>query len=325
MRGAGNAYLILIIALMIIAAFMFMGGNFPAQVPPPHGAAVTIAPPNKSEEQKNLQLYTFGYITAAPPQPTQPYGPCLPFDDNGVKVAPTCHCIDASVVCKGGKAFDDQGNALTGAIGHPPLPVSNLCGSHLAPTDGRFCVAKPVIYLYPQKPTNVTVKVETSGKIVVSDPLYPQDGWNNVLADPSGTLLYQGKQYSELFYESEVGEFQKPKKGILIQTKQLSEKLNSILDQLGLVGHEKQEFLDFWVPKLQALHAPYIFFSILDKSEKEKLDRVMISPTPDTNIAFIAYFKPITDPSRYDSSLILPPKPERVGFVSVEWGGSLDK
>jgi hypothetical protein len=287
----------------------------------------------------NLQLYWFKVPTQPPSPPPGISVPvsgspsrlplCALDDDNGINVPTTCQCMDLVITCKNGVAYNDDGTVFEITAPNvdyagPQEHLQTLCkGSVIAPTDGRYCIAKPVVYLYPEAPTLVDVRVESEGEIVVSDPLYPENGWKNVLAHPDGTLFYQGKQYSELFFETEVNDIKKPEKGIIIKTAQLEEKLDGIVDQLGLIDHEKREFLEFWVPRLKALKSPYIFFSVLDKAEKERLDKVIISPNPDTVIEFIAYFKPI-ETLDYDNSLQLPPKPKRVGFVSVEWGGSLD-
>lgn len=317
----GTTLLVLIIGLISLVAFFLVGGDF-SNNSSTGTEEVAIVTPKPNAAKSNLQLYTFGYVT-----PTIPIKKsCGPLDDDGKLQPPGCKCIDLVVNCKDGKATDDSGKPFTIPRGNEPEKLKagqNPCGTYIAPGNGRYCVAKPVIYLYPTSPTLVNVSVVSSGKIVVSDPLYPQGGWKNVLAYPNGNLVYQGKKYVELFYESEVGEFKKPEKGIIIKTDQLTVKLDGILDQLGLIGSEKKEFLDFWVPRLQALNSPYIFFSLIDKSEKDKLDKVSIMPVPDTTIEFLAYFKPINTLD-YDNSLQLPPKPQRTGFVSVEWGGSLD-
>jgi hypothetical protein len=235
---------------------------------------------------------------------------CSAADDSGSAVNGNCYCPDLTVTCKNGVGYGANGGLYPGV---------NPCGSNEAPGSGRYCVEKPVIYLYPQAPTLVNVQVITAGSVVVSNPQYPVDGWKNILANPDGTLQYEGEYYSELFYESSVNTFQQPQEGITIPTNQLSEKLNGLLDQLGLIGHEKQEFLAFWMPRLEALNSPYIFFSILDPSTKANIDTVSISPKPDTQIEFIAYFKAVSVLAI--NTLELPPTPERKGFVSVEWGG----
>jgi len=188
---------------------------------------------------------------------------------------------------------------------------------------GNNCIYKPVIYLYPTVPTDVNVQVVTSGSITVSDPFYPVGGWKHVLAYPDGSLEYQNKRYTELFYESSVNTFQKPDQGFVIPKDKLAENLDALLSKLGLIGSEKKEFISFWQPRLEALNSPYIFFSVLSSSAKGTVDHVEISPKPDTQIQFIAYFKPIAT-STYGSALTLPPTPKRVGFTSVEWGGVID-
>ncbi|HVA96590.1 MAG TPA: hypothetical protein VND99_02960 [Candidatus Acidoferrales bacterium] len=321
----GTFFTYIILGLLLVGGFVFVGG-IPTHTSPTSGNQVIIVTPTQEASKKSLQLETFGYvtITPTPPIPAAPKKMCGPTDDNGKLVSADCKCIDASVVCKSGQPYDDYGNPLTGSIGDPPLPVYRICGTYLAPGDGRYCVAKPIIYLYPEHPMLVSVTVASTGHIVISDPTYTQNGWQNILANPNGNLLYSGKQYSELFYETDVTTFEKPKKGIIIPTNKLKTTLGDILDRLGLQGNEKKEFLSYWLPKLQSLNTPYIYFSLIDKSVKDKIDNVIINPQPDTQIAFIAYFKPITDTSSYDNTLTIPSTPVRKGFVSVEWGGVID-
>ncbi len=235
---------------------------------------------------------------------------CSVVDNSGKAASGSCYCPALQVTCKNGIGYGANGKLYPGV---------NPCGTKAAPGSGRYCVEKPVIYLYPTVPTLVAVQVITSGSVVVSNPYYPTDGWKNILAKPNGALTYNGKDYSELFYESSVNTFQQPHLGLTIQTNQLSEKLSILLDRLGLIGHEKKEFLSFWLPRLEALHSPYIFFSILNPSAKADIDTVAISPKPDTQIAFIAYFKAVSQPT--NDTLQLPSTPKRYGFVSVEWGG----
>lgn len=319
--GAGNILVMGIVLLMVGAGYTMTGGVAPndKNIGTEQVQIVTPVPQSK---KSNLQLETFGYATPAPT--VKPL--CAPNDDNGVLVTDACQCLDLTIICKNGKGTDLNGNPFQIPKGDEPNGYKagqDPCGTKIAPNDGRYCVAKPVIYLYPQSPTAVDVQVVTSGQIVVSDPHYPQGGWRNVLATPEGTLTYNGKQYSELFYESSVNDFQKPEQGITIAKAQLPQRMSAILDKLGLIGKEKQEFLDFWLPKLQALPSPYVYFSLLDTSAKASVDKVTINPKPDTQIAFIAYFKPV-DSADNGTVLQLPATPQRVGFVSVEWGGTID-
>lgn len=187
-----------------------------------------------------------------------------------------------------------------------------------------WCLYKPVIYLYPTTPMRVDVAVATTGRIVISDPLYPGGGWKGVYAHPDGTLQYKNAFYHELFYETDVKTLTPPQTGYVITTSHLTEELSDFVSKMGLIAEEKQEFLDFWVPKLQSYNKPYIMVSLIPSTQKDTIDRLAISPAPDTLIQFTAYFKPL---DTYISlpSFQFPHIPNRKGFTVVEWGGTIDE
>lgn len=187
------------------------------------------------------------------------------------------------------------------------------------------CIGKPVIYLYPKVPTIVDVLLTIPGRIYISDPVYPKEGWLNVLAFPSGQLLYNGKSYNELYYESEIADVAAPSNGIVLPTPLLRPLLAAYTTQLGLIEREREEFLDYWLPQLEATKKPYILFSILDQKEKERIDTVAITPKPDTFIAFIAHFTPLDKPIDIEPLKLPSTIPSRVGFTAVEWGGTIAK
>lgn len=45
------------------------------------------------------------------------------------------------------------------------------------------------------------VGVKVGADVTVYDPLYPVDGWRDVLAQPDGRLTYQNQNYGSLFWE----------------------------------------------------------------------------------------------------------------------------
>ena len=62
--------------------------------------------------------------------------------------------------------------------------------------------AKPVIYLYPEQETTVSVSLDYAGTLTATYPAY-EDGWR-VTAEPDGTLYDEsGNEYSYLFWEGE--------------------------------------------------------------------------------------------------------------------------
>lgn len=283
-----------------------------------------LAPPSPTDlaQGDNLQFKNFKVPTPAPTG--NPGNPCK--HDTGGQADPGCECPQYLVTCQD-KQCTNFVNPNTPV--YPPMSCDQVghawCSiPQLAPTDGTFCIGKPVIYLYPTEPTIIDVIIKTSGDIITSDPLYPTGGWQNVLAYPNGMLFYNSKWYKELFYESEVHDFRKPTAGITLQISHVRPTLSLILAQLGLNEAEATEFLDFWVPRLESLHSTYIFFSLIENDEKQRLDHVIITPTPDTMIEFIAYFKPLKSPFA-GQALVLPKRPPvRKGFTAVEWGGTID-
>ena len=61
--------------------------------------------------------------------------------------------------------------------------------------DQEAVSAKPVIYLYPEEETQVTVKLDYAGELTCTYPAY-DDGWA-VTAQPDGTLTdAAGQTYS---------------------------------------------------------------------------------------------------------------------------------
>src|SRR5579872_972291 len=228
--------------------------------------ATTPTPQQFSQPNATIVPTAFNAPTQAPAAPAGPNpATCAGYVNSGVPLPSNCQCPDVYIECP--YTTSDPTDVTVGPNGcEDPLFVGS------PPKTGKFCIDKPVIYLYPTTPTIVNVTIQTTGSVVVSDPLYPQDGWKDILANPDGTFQYKNKQYSELFYETSVTNFQKPTNGLTIPTSQLSDKLSTLLDQLGLVGHEKEEFLSYWVPRLLALHSPYIYFSLLDPSSKKAID-----------------------------------------------------
>lgn len=179
---------------------------------------------------------------------------------------------------------------------------------------------KPVIYLYPQKDTQVSVKV--GADITLSEPLYPQDGWT-VLAHPDGQLEYQGLTYPNLFWEGLGWGFYPDtgNRGFVVSQKELVATLKNHLSLLGLNRQESADFLEFWLPKMPA--TPYIRLTWLDTKEMNQLAPLSVLPHPDTVIRIFLDFTGLDKPvSLIPQKLTAPP---RRGFTLVEWGGLLLK
>jgi len=277
-------------------------------------------------QKKNLQLKKLTFQ----PKPTPIVNACN--HDMSKKVDPNVckDCIAWLVLCKAGLCTDVDttkskmpGDKTTVC---PEFDQNGWCQSYGKEGDGWYCIGKPVIYLYPTIPTLVNVKIRTEGAVVVSDPqIEKENGWTNVMAHPNGILFYNDQPFRELFYESEAQNVSQPKAGFVFKKENLKKELTDFIEKLGLTREdEKDEFLEWWLPRLEAFESPYWFVSILEKDEKRRIDEVTISPKPDTFIEFIAYFKPLENAEEVEK-LILPPTPQRKGFTAVEWGGVIGK
>ena len=74
------------------------------------------------------------------------------------------------------------------------VTAAALCGC--GPQE-KEVTAKPVIYLYPEEETAVTVTLDYDGQLTTTYPAY--DGGWSVTAEPDGTLYdQQGREYSYL-------------------------------------------------------------------------------------------------------------------------------
>lgn len=266
-------------------------------------------------------------VTSSPTDTTYPASP-TPITtasacnyNNGIPTDPTCPCQDFLVSCHN---FQCVSESIRGLVIPDCQNNTDYCSKYTTTGEGLYCEAKPVIYLYPTQTTSINVDIGTVGQIVVSDPYYPIGGWKNVLAKSDGMLYYGSQKYSELFYETSVDKINAPKDGIIIKSADLDTELDKFITRLGLIGSEKREFLDWWLPRLKNLNSSYMLLSILDQAEKTRTDQVNIFPKPDTFIGFMAYFKPLGGPMSI-KPLILPDQPpKRVGFTAVEWGGVLE-
>lgn len=183
----------------------------------------------------------------------------------------------------------------------------------------EMMVDKPIIYLYPEEEIEVSVKLLKTEKLTCSYPKY--NGIWKVLAKTNGDLkdLVTGRQLYSLYYESKSEiEFKVENEGFIVEGKDTIEFLEEKLAILGLTEKEAEEFIIYWLPKLEANKYNYIRFASLDEiNENMPLE---INPNPDTIIRVLMTFKGLENPINVEEQKL--ETPERTGFVAVEWGGS---
>ena len=179
--------------------------------------------------------------------------------------------------------------------------------------------AKPVIYLYPEQQMKVSVELEYSGKLTCTYPKY-ENGWQ-VTADPDGKLVdAKGNEYNYLYWEGTNDVAYDFSKGFCIKGEESAKFLEKALAQLGLTRKEANEFIVYWLPKLEKNKYNLISFQTTAYTDNAKL---VISPEPETMIRVFMAYKPVdkeVDITEQTLSSI-----PRKGFTVVEWGGCEEK
>ena len=175
---------------------------------------------------------------------------------------------------------------------------------------------KPVIYLYPEAETDVTVRLDYAGDLTCTYPAY--DGAWRVTAAPDGTLTDEsGQTYRYLYWEG-VDDVQYDfSEGFCVPGDKTAAFLEDALAQLGLTRAEANEFIIYWLPQMEQNAYNLISFQSDAYTDAAKLT---ITPQPDTLLRVFMAWKPLT------SAVEIAPQtltaPERTGFTAVEWGGA---
>ena len=179
-------------------------------------------------------------------------------------------------------------------------------------------VAKPIIYLYPEKTTNITVKLDFQGNLTHTYPKYNKEGWK-VKANPDGTLFDQNnKEYYALYWEGMETQTLNIPNGNVIKGSQTIEFLEKSLPLMGLSAKETNEFIIYWLPQLE--NNPYNLIHFSTK-EYEAIAKLNITPKPETIIRVMMVFEPLNYPKEIETQNLSLLKQQRKGFTVVEWGG----
>lgn len=177
---------------------------------------------------------------------------------------------------------------------------------------------KPIIYLYPQTPTQCSVKLTLKGELTCTYPNHGKTGWNNFIAYPDGTLIFpDGKEFYALYWEGVQDTQWDFSQGFCVPGKDTAEFFEWALAEQGLTRREANEFIVYWLPLMQDNPYNVISFQTDAYTDGAELD---INPAPDSLLrVFMAYYptdrEVEVEPQSFDAFV-------RKGFTVVEWGGS---
>ena len=183
--------------------------------------------------------------------------------------------------------------------------------------DGAVAPAKPVIYLYPERETQVSVTLDFDGELTSTYPAYGE-GWT-VDAAPDGTLTdpLTGREYYCLFWEGETDTEYDFSTGFCVAGADTAAFLEDALADLGLTEQEANEFIIYWLPRMEGNAWNLISFQTTAYTDSAVLT---IDPVPDTLIRVFMAWQSLDEPAEVQPQRLT--APERIGFTAVEWGGA---
>ena len=175
------------------------------------------------------------------------------------------------------------------------LAISFVCGlSACREREEEQLTLKPVIYLYPEEKTDISVTLAYDGTLTCTYPNY-KTGWH-VSAKPDGTLTDEdGQTYNYLYWEG----------------------TDSAEYDLSHGFCVANEFIVYWLPQMQENPYNLIAFQSDCYTQVAQLD---ISPAPDTLLRVFMAWKPLEEKVDIPAQTLT--APARDGFTAVEWGGS---
>ena len=186
-------------------------------------------------------------------------------------------------------------------------------------SDLQSDAAKPIIYIYPETETTVQVTVGHPEKLSCVYPEYSEEGWK-VIVKPNGDLVdtKTGKNLYCLYWEGNQKQEYKFKDGFVVAGEDLAKFLEEKLTILGLNEREANEFIIYWLPKLEANKYNLIRFETME--EIEEYMPLNIEPKPDTLIRVMMDYKGLNKPIEIKEQKL--ENVTREGYTVVEWGGS---
>lgn len=179
-------------------------------------------------------------------------------------------------------------------------------------------ILKPIIYIYPEEKMQITIKLGKPEKLTCTYPKY-NNSWE-VIANPDGTLedLATGREYYSLYWEGlEYIAGQNIQEGFIVKKENIVQFLEEKLEILGLNDIEAQEFIIYWLPKLEQHNYVYIRFKTMEEINEEM--PLIFSKNPDTLIRVMMEWKGMDKYKEIKEQKL--EKVERKGFTIVEWGG----
>lgn len=176
---------------------------------------------------------------------------------------------------------------------------------------------KPIIYIYPTKKIDLEVKLLNDKVLTSTYPKY--SGYWNITVDINGNIYDKktNRNYYALYWEGIDNTKPNMTEGFVIKGEDTISFLEEKLEYLGLNEREINEFIVYWLPRMENNKYNFIRFKTIE--EINKYMPLEFSKDPDTLIRVLMDFKPLNKEIKVKEQKLI--KQERKGFTIVEWGG----
>lgn len=177
---------------------------------------------------------------------------------------------------------------------------------------------KPILYLYPEKTTQVTVNFANESLLTTTYPKFNNE-WK-VTVNSNGDI-YDNKNnyYYALYWEELELNGVSFDEGFYVSKENAISFLEEKLTILGLNDKERNEFIMYWLPKLESNVHNLVYFELTEELQQE--NSLIIEPQPDTLIRIRMHVKKVLGPTDIKEQKLT--KAKREGFTAIEWGGAL--
>ena len=177
-------------------------------------------------------------------------------------------------------------------------------------------IAKPILYLYPTEQTNVKITFEHPDLLKTTYPKYNKS-WNVTVKEDGTITDKNGRNYYALYWDEKQKNKVDFKYGYYVTSNNAIKFLEEKLFEIGLTEREANEFIMYWLPKLEDNKKSLVYFELTD--EKEKYNKINIDPKPDSLLRLTIHIKKVNKETKIKEQKIKPFV--RNGFTVVEWGG----
>lgn len=179
-------------------------------------------------------------------------------------------------------------------------------------------IAKPMIYIYPEDDMDLTVRLVNEDVLSYTYPKYDRE-WNLHVSKDGNIYDYKtNRNYYALYWEGISNDNLEMKEGFVVKGSDTVSFLEEKLELLGLNEREINEFIVYWINKIEDNNYNYIYFKTTD--EINNYMPLEFSKDPDTLIRVVVDIKPLKKEIKVKPQELKSVK--RSGFTIVEWGAS---